>query len=179
MIRGVLIAVLALAASAATGLEKSPEERRSRPREQIFRMVDEYIAANLQERVGLSDDQLARTLPLVRRLHGDRRHFAERRMRALHQMRRTARAGAVSDARAAQILQELKAAEAEEAAAIRAGQDAVDAVLTPAQQLKYRILETEIEHRLRALMARVRAQRRDGPGRHGGDGPLPESPAPR
>lgn len=142
-------------------------------------MVDEYISSNLQERVGLNDEQLARALPLVRRLHADRRQFAERRMRALHQMRRMARAGAIGDARASELLSELKAAESEEAAAIRAGQDAVDAVLTPAQQVNYRILETEIEHRLRELMARVRAQRRDGPGRRRGDGPLRESPTPR
>lgn len=189
MILRVLMAALALSAGAAAaqdsrgamGAASNPPEgpRPGRPREEIFRIVDQYLANNLQERLGLSEDQLARALPLVRRLHADRRRFAERRMRALQEMRRMAREGAIGDAPAAEMVQELKAAESEEAAAIRAGRDAVDAVLTPAQQVSYRILETEIEHRLRELMARVRAQRRDGPGRRRGDGPLRESPTPR
>jgi hypothetical protein len=162
------------------GAASNPPEgaRQGRPREEIFRMVEAYVANHLQETLGLSDDQLARALPLVRRLHAERSRFAERRMRAVHQMRQMARAGSISDASAAEALHEVKAAEAEEAAAIRAGQDALDAVLTPAQQVKYRILEAEIEHRVRELMARVRDQRRAGPGRRRGDGPPKEPPTP-
>ncbi len=179
MIRVLLSAALMVGAGTAAAQENPPEgERRGRPREEIFRMVDGYIATNLQERLGLSDDQLARALPLVRRLHAERRRFAERKIRALHQMRRMARAGSISDARAAELLHELKAAEADESAAVRAGQDALDAVLTPSQQVKFRILETEIEQRVREAMARVRAQRRDGAGHRRGDGPPKESPAP-
>jgi membrane-bound lytic murein transglycosylase len=179
VIRLLGIAALTLFAGAAAAQENPRESpRRGRPREEIFRMVDEYVAANLQEKLGLTDDQLGRALPLVRRLHADRRRFAERRMRALHQMKKMSRAGAINDARAAELLQSLKAAESEEAPAVRAGQDALDAVLTPAQQLKYRILETEIEHRLRELMARVRAQRGEEPDRRRGEGTPHESPAP-
>ena len=174
-----MVGALMVAAGTAAAQENPPEgPRRGRPREEIFRMVDTYLANNLQQTLGLSDDQLARALPLVRRLHAERRRFAERRIRALHEMRRMAGAGSISDARAAELLHELRAAEAEEAAAIRAGQDALDTMLTPAQQVKYRILEAEIEHRLRQAMARVRAQRRDGAGHRRGDGPAKEPPAP-
>jgi hypothetical protein len=176
VIRPLLPAALMLVAAGAAAAQDSGE-RRGRPRDEIFRMVDAYIADNLQEKLGLGDDQLARALPLVRHLHAERRRFAERKIRSLHQMRRMVRAGSIGDARAAEVLHELKAAEAEEAAAIRAGQDALDAVLTPAQQLRYRIMESEIEHRLRQLMARVRAQRRDG--RRRGEGPQGQPPAPR
>lgn len=190
MIRFLLTAALLMLAAGAgaaqdsrgaMGAASNPPEgaRQGRPREEIARMVDSYVADNLQERLGLGDDQLARALPLVRRLHAERRRFAERKMRALQQMRRMVRAGTISDAGAAEALQELKAAETEEAAAVRAGRDALDAVLTPPQQVKYRILEAEIEHRLRELMARVRGERRDGPGRRRGDGPPTEPPTPR
>jgi hypothetical protein len=174
-------ACLAFAATAATAQDGPPPEggRRGRGREEVFRLLDAYLADNLQARLGLTDDQLARALPLVQRLQADRRRFAERRMRALHQMRRMDREGAITDARAAEVLREMKAAEVEEAAAARADRDALDTVLTPAQQLRYRILEGEIEQRLRQVMARVRAQRRDGKGRRGEDGPRMESPAPR
>ena len=165
----------------AMGAASDPPEGegRGRPREEIARMVDSYIAENLQERLGLADDQMARALPLVRRLHDERRRFAERRMRALHQMRRMVRAGTVSDAAAAEALQELKAAEADEAAAVRANRDALEAALTPPQQVKYRLLEAEIDHRLRELMARVRGERRDEPGRRRGDAAPKEPPTPR
>ena len=180
MIRNLIAAALTLAAGVAAAQDNPRDDaaRRGRAREEIFRMVDDYVANNLQQTLGLTDDQLARTLPLVRRLHADRRRFAERKMRAVHQMRRMARAGSISDARAAELVQELKAAEAEEAAVIRSGQDALDAALSPAQQVKYRILEAQLEHRLRELMARVRAQRREGAGGDRGDGPRRESPAP-
>jgi len=174
LVAGVSAAQDSRGATGAAG--NAPEgERRGRAREEIYRMVDAYIAENLQQKLGLSDDQLARTLPLVRRLHADRRRFAERKLRAVHQMRRMVRAGSISDARAGELLQELRTAEAEEAAGIRAGQDALDAALTPGQQVRYRILEGQIENRLRDLMARVRAERR---ARESGDRPK-ESPAPR
>ena len=172
-------AVLILGAGAGAAQDNPPDgERRGRPREEIARMVDSYIAENIQERLGLADDQVARALPLVRRLHAERRRFAERKMRALHQMRRMVRTGTVSDVAAAEALQELKAAEAEEDAAVRAGRDALDAVLTPPQQVKYRLLEAEIDHRLRELMARVRGERRDGPGRRGGENAPKDPPSP-
>jgi hypothetical protein len=171
------IAVLALVAGVAAA-QDAPEGPRGRPREEIFRLIDDYVARSLQEKVGLTDEQLERALPLVRRLNADRRRFAERRMRASFQMRRAVRAGSITDARAAEMVQEAKAAEVEEAAAVRAGQEAVDGVLTPVQQVKYRILETEIEHRLRELTARVRAQRRDG-ARRRGNAPRQGSPEPR
>jgi hypothetical protein len=167
---------MVLVAGLASAQEPAGRDARMRPREEIFRMMDAYIADNLQPSLGLTDDQLARALPLVRRLHADRRRYAERRIRALFQMRRLARSGSVTDARAAELLAELRAAETEEAAAVRAGQEALDAVLTPAQQLKYRILEGDIERRLRDAMARVRAQRRNGAGRMRGDDPSREPP---
>lgn len=181
MIRSLAPAAIVLAATAAFAQEGPPPDgdRRGRGREEIYRIVDAYVAEHLQARLGLTDDQLARAVPLARRLQADRRRFAERRMRALHAMRRMERAGLVNDARAAEIVREMKAAEIEDAAATRASREELDAVLTPSQQLKYRILESEIEQRLRKLMAEVRAQRREGGGRRRGDLPRMEPPAPR
>jgi len=173
-----LVLGLATAAAAQEGRPERPDGKSSRgPREEISRMVDAYVAEHLQERIGLSDEQVERVLPLVRRLNADRRRFAERRIRALHQMRRMMKAGTANDARVASLLQELKAAEAEEPAVIRADHDAVDALLTPVQQVQFRILEAEIEHRLRQVMARIRGERRDrsgGPRRE--DSPRPPEP---
>lgn len=172
----VLAAITTAGSAAAQGVPEGG--RRARPRDEVFRVIDEHVGRSLQERLGLTDEQTARALPVVRSLHAERRRFAERRIRAQQQMRRALRSGAITDARAAELVSELKAAEAEEAIAIRAGQDAVDAVLTPAQQVKYRIFEGEVEHRVRELMARVRAERRENGGRRRGDRPRLESPPP-
>jgi hypothetical protein len=164
--RALATALLLVSAAAAVAQEGRPgSEAQRRPREEIFRMVDAYVASHLQENLGLSDEQLNRVLPLVRKLGADRRRFAERRIRALHQMRRMMKAGMTNDPRLPDLLHELKAAEAEEPMAIRAGHDAIDAVLTPVQQVQFRIFEAEIEHRMRQVMARIRGERRDGPGR--------------
>ena len=180
ILRVLAAAALALSAGASVAQE-ADRPRGARPREEIFGLIDEHVARHLQARLGLTDEQAARALPVVQRLQADRRRSAERRIRALQRMRRAFRPGApaMSDAAAAEILAELKTAETAEQAAIRAGQDALDAVLTPTQQVKYRIFETEIEHRLRELMARVRAQRRENGGRRRGPGPRMEPPAPR
>lgn len=173
-----VVAACALSGGGSPAQDKAEGGRRGKAREEVHRLIDDHIAKSLPGKVGLTDEQLARTLPLVRRLRADRRHFAERRMRSLFQMRRAVRAGAITDARAAEMLQELKAAEAEEAAALRAAQDAVDAVLDPVQRVRYRIFEMQIENRLRELMARVREQRREGQGRKNGDRPREASPSP-
>lgn len=179
MTRAWATALLLVLAAAATAQEGRPEgEPPRRPREEIFRMVDAYVADHLQENLGLSDEQLNRVLPLVRNLNADRRRFAERRIRAIHQMRRMMKAGMANDPRIAELLQQVKTAEAEEPVAIRAGHDAIDAVLTPVQQVQFRILEAEIEHRLRQVMARVRGERRDAPGRPRRQDPRPP-PDPR
>jgi hypothetical protein len=164
--------VLAAAAGAAAQegrpggrAEGRPDEGSRRPpREEIFRMVDAYVAEHLQESLALSDEQLNRLMPLVRKLNADRRRLAERRMHALFQMRRMFKDGTATDARIAELLQQVKSAEVEEPTAIRAGHDAIDAQLTPLQQAQFRVLEAEVEHRVRQVMARVRGQRAGRPG---------------
>lgn len=177
MTRALATVLLVGFATAAAAQEGRPGGKSSRgPREEIARMVDAYVAEHLQERIGLSDEQVEHVLPLVRKLNADRRQFAERRIRALHQMRRMMKSGTANDARVAALLQELKAAEAEEPAVIRADHDAVDALLTPVQQVQFRILEAEIEHRLRRVIARVRGERRErsgGPRREESPRPQP------
>ena len=151
-----------------------PGPGRRPPREEIYRMLDAYVAEHLQESLSLSDEQRSRVLPLVQKLGAERRRFAERRVRALFQMRRAIADGTATDAKMAELLQQLKAAEAEEPAAVRAAQDAIDAQLTPLQQARFRVLEAEVEHRMRRVMSRMHGQRGGRPG-----APPPEGGDPR
>lgn len=125
-------------------------------RPDIGKMIDAYIISNLQEGLGLSDEQFVKLLPLVKRLQTDRRQFAQRRQRTVQELRRLLQSGSATDARVSELLRELKAVETEEPAAIRRDRDALDAALAPVQQAKYRIMEVELERRLRGLMNQVR-----------------------
>jgi hypothetical protein len=69
--------------------------------------------------------------------------------------------GGATEPKVAELLREVKAAEAEEPAVLRKDREAIDGVLSPIQQAKFRVLEVEVEHKIRELMTQIRAQRRN------------------
>jgi hypothetical protein len=146
----------ALTACAADVFAQPAVRGGRKPREEAFRMIDAYIVSNLQESLLLTDDQFTKLLPLVKRLQRDRRELVQRRVHALMEMRRTMAQGVATEARVEELLRELKAVEAQEPATIRRDMDAIDALLSPLQQAKYRLLEVEVERKLRALMSQMR-----------------------
>jgi hypothetical protein len=119
-------------------------------------MIDAYIISHLQEGLGVNDEQFVKLLPLVKRLQNDRRALAVRRQRTVMELRRLLQSGTATDARVSELLRELKAVETEEPALIRRDRDALDALLTPLQQAKYRLMEVELERRLRDLISQAR-----------------------
>ena len=148
VITALLAAALPLAAAA------QPPNRASR--DEAFKIIDAYIMSNLQESVGLTSDQYVKLLPLVKKLQDERRGFAQRRFRALGELRQGFRDGALNEAQVAERLKELKDIEAQEPGALRQHREAVDAQLSPVQQAKFRVMEMEVEQRIRQVMARVR-----------------------
>jgi Spy/CpxP family protein refolding chaperone len=130
-------------------------------RDETFRLMDAYLISNLQESLGLTDEQFARAMPLVKKLQSDRRDFARRRMQALRSLRRTLVSGSATEASVADLLKDVKNASTEERAATVRNTEALDAVLTPLQQAKFRVFEAEVDIRLRHLLAR--SQDKDKP----------------
>jgi len=177
VIRPALSALL-LAAAVATAQDAPPPGAQEvrRPRDEAFRMIDAYFLSNLQESLGLTDEQFVRLLPLVKKLQTDRRQYVQRRMRALQEMRRLLQSGGATEARLEELLRELKTVENDERPALRRDLDAIDAVLSPVQQAKYRVLELEVERKIREIMAQMRQGRPPGRGRaRGGDEPSPRN----
>lgn len=166
MIRGFLAGLLVVTAAAASAQEASrpPGSEGRRRHEEAFRMIDAYLVSNLQEGLGLTDEQFVRLLPLVKRLQSDRRQYAQRRQRALHEIRRTLQSGEATESRIEELLREVKAVENEEPLATRRDREAIDSGLSPLQQAKFRILELEVERKIRDLMMQMRGQGRP-PGR--------------
>jgi len=146
-------------------------------RDELFKMIDAYIVSNLQESLALTDEQFVKILPLVKRLRTDRREFVERRRATLAEMRQLLESGTATDARITTLMKTLKEQETEEPATLRRDVDAVDALLSPVQQAKLRLLEARVEQRLRELLRRPEGQgpagRQQRGGRPAGDSELP------
>jgi len=167
--RGAVAAVLLLLCG-GLALAQPPGAGRRAPggggRDDAFRMVDAYIVSNLQESVGLTDEQFVKVLPLVKRLQSERREAAEARRRALRELRDLLQAGGASEGKVADRLREVKALETQEGEGLRRNLEAIDAVLSPVQQAKFRIMQIEVEQKIREILQEVRQRRR-------GDRPLP------
>ncbi len=129
-------------------------------RDETFRLMDAYLISNLQESLGLTDEQFAKALPRVKKLQSDRRDFAKRRMQALRLLRRTLLSGSATEASVSDLLRDLKSASADERAGTALNLEALDALLTPIQQAKYRVFEAEVDIRLRHLLARSQDRNR-------------------
>ena len=153
-----LALVWGLTAPGASGQERSPSRSKER-RDEAFRMVDAYVIANIQDSLDLDDDQYARVIPLVSKLQKTRREHHGERGRALHKMRHLLRSGTATEAEVAEALKAFNALETEGPERIRAQQSALDGILTPLQQAKYRVFEGEVEQRMRELMRRGRRDR--------------------
>jgi Spy/CpxP family protein refolding chaperone len=161
---GVYACVLAVRLAGAGPQPSAEGERageRRAPRDEAFKMIDAYIVSNLQESLDLTDDQFVKLLPLVKRLQTDRRSALQRRQQPLMELRRLLASGGATEAKVTALLREVKAAEADEPGLLRKDRDAIDAVLSPIQQAKFRVLEVEVEHKIRELMTQIRAQRRN------------------
>jgi hypothetical protein len=156
-LKGRVALLLFVGAAAASAQEEAPAARSGR--EEAFRMVDAYVVSNLQESLDLSDEQFAKAIPLVKKLQHDRRDYLIERGRATREMRRLLRQGGAVEPQVLELLKQVKALETEGPERSRRNLEALDALLTPIQQAKYRVLESEVEQRMRELMNRARAAR--------------------
>jgi len=133
------------------------EERASR--EAAFRMVDAYIVANLKESLGLTEETYVKAIPLVKELQSARRDYFIQRGRALRQLRSLLRSGGATRDEVLAALEAVKKIDLDGPERIHRASSALDAVLSPMEQAKYRVLELEVEHRMRELMGRARRER--------------------
>jgi len=132
--------------------------RRGGP-DEAFRLVDAYVVSNLQSSLGLSDETYARAIPLVQDLQSARRGFFVERGKALRRLRGLLRSGSATREEVLAALEAVKKIDAEGPGRIHDAQAALDAILSPMEQAKYRVLELEVERRLRDLMGKARRDR--------------------
>lgn len=177
-----LVLCLTCLAGASSAQDATPRPSARAPRDEVFKMLDAYIVSNLQESLDLTDEQFVKILPLVKRVQAGRREYAQQRARAIAEMSRLFESGGATEARIAEMMADLKTMETQGPARLRRGVDALDSLLTPVQQAKLRILEAQVERRIRGLMARIRsesaASRRNGPAARKGPTQQDDTPSP-
>jgi len=167
MARTLRAAVLALGTGALALAQEPPRGGQGAgrpPREEAFRMVDAYVVSNLQESLGLTDEQFAKAIPLVKKLQTERRQYFVERTRTLREMRRLLQGGGSTEGEVLALLKQLRALDDDGPARARKNLDALDAMLSPLQQAKFRVLELEVEQRMREILNRVRPRAAPRPG---------------
>ena len=122
-------------------------------------MVDAYIVSNLQESLGLTDEQFVKLLPLVKRLQSDRRASCRGAAARCASCGGCSSPGPRPRPRSREQLREVKRDETEGPDRVRKTTEAIDAALTPLQQAKFRVLESEVEQRIREVIGQARRQR--------------------
>jgi Spy/CpxP family protein refolding chaperone len=110
----------------------------------------------------LTDEQFVKVLPLVKRFQQERREVMERRRQGLRELRQMLQSGTATEAQVVERLRQVKALEAEEGDRVRRNLEAIDGVLTPIQQAKFRIMQIEVEQKIREILEEVRERRRAG-----------------
>jgi Spy/CpxP family protein refolding chaperone len=163
-------AVVALVMVSSVWAQDAPMSRADRHRE-LAAMVDTYLLMQVQERVGLSNDQFARVMPLIRRLQADRREMMEARRGEIRKLRALLAAGNATDASVSPVLEQLRATEQSVCQKIIEDMQGIDGILTPLQQAKYRVLEAEVEKRIRHLRRRAGGRGPQFPAPQGEDPP--------
>jgi hypothetical protein len=128
---------------------------------EIQRMLDGYMLIQAQDVLQLSDEQFSQFLSRVRIWQETRRRSQGERQRMLQELRRmtAARAGAVDEATIKDRLKALDDLEARTGGEIQQHRAAIDQVLNPFQQARFRVFEETMEQRKIELLMRARQGR--------------------
>jgi hypothetical protein len=128
---------------------------------ELIGMLDAYATIQAQQALQLADEPYGRFIPLLKKLQETRRRNQQMRNRMIGELRRLAGPRAAAPADDSVIVEKLKGLrEHDERAAseIRSALAAIDEILTPQQQARFRIFEEHIENRKLDLLLRARAR---------------------
>jgi hypothetical protein len=171
-----LIALLAATSTARANQSKEPPAGRGtaqtdtdaadvvstlRATNELIGMLDAYATIQAQQALQLSDEQYGRFIPLLKKLQETRRRNQQARNRMIGELRRLAGPRAATPADDGVLVEKLRALREQDeraAAEIRAAVGAIDEILTPQQQARFRIFEEHIENRKLDLLLRARAR---------------------
>jgi Spy/CpxP family protein refolding chaperone len=123
---------------------------------ELATLIDAYAIVQAQKALDLDEAQYGRFVTRLKRLQDTRRRGTQARNRALLELRRLTKEPGTDERALRDQLEALRAVEAENAAAIRKEQEAIDEVLNPSQQARFRLFEEQLERRKLDLLIRAR-----------------------
>lgn len=128
---------------------------------EIQRLFDAYAVMQAQEQLQLTDAQWAPFLTKMKALQDVRRRHQQDRARILQDLRKLNQEGdAADEAEIKDRVQALDHVDAQAAADEHNAYAALDALLTPRQQARFRLFEEQMERRKIELLTRARAAAR-------------------
>lgn len=157
---------LLVASSAAIGAQRAdvpPARGRAADgmtNAELATLIDAYAIVQAQKALDLNEEQYGRFVTRLKRLQDTRRRATQARNRALLELRRLTREPGTDERALRDQLEALRAVETENAAAIRKEQEAIDEVLNPSQQARFRLFEEQLERRKLDLLIRARERAR-------------------
>ena len=142
------------------------DDARMNPAE-VMRMLDGYALVQAQDALQLGETQYAQFVTRLKNLQDVRRRNLQARHRIVQELRKLAgpQAAATDENSVRQQLKALRDHEEQSAAEIRKAYEALDQVLDPRQQARFRLFEERLELRKMDLLMRARqgAARRQQP----------------
>jgi hypothetical protein len=145
---------------------RGPQQNRSmqQPAEdmspgEVHQLFDAMLAMQAQNALALDDQQYPQFLRRLRTLQEARRRNQQERVRLINELQRMTAPRNPKPATEADLklrLNALHELESRSAADLRRAYDAVDEVLSPLQQARFRVLEEQIERRKLELVGRAR-----------------------
>jgi hypothetical protein len=142
------------------------------------RLEDEIrrgFARAVRQRVGLSQEQMGRLIPLTQRYEQDRRRLQIEDRDARMSLRRILRDESSADAKEVdQLLQKLVDVQKRRAQLLESEQRELSAIMTPLQRAKYMALQEQVRRRLEQMRQRRMSLEGDPP-----PGPQPRQRPPR
>lgn len=180
--RAIVITLLALVPAASLAAQTPAEGRRGAPGRganapagesdaadvvsdaELATMLDSYALFQAQRQLSIDDERFGVFAARVKRLQDTRRRNQRQRLRIVQELRRlvTPAGKAVDDGAVLAQLTLLREHDERAAAELRTAYAALDEILDPAQQARYRILEEQIERRKLDLIFQARERARAG-----------------
>lgn len=157
----VCLFVLILAAPAAAQPGRGPRGKLSPA--QVHELFDTMLVRQAQRALQLDEGQYAQFVERVKVLQETRRRGQQTRARIMNELQRSVGPRAPEPASEADVerrLVTLRELETQLDADMRRAYDAVDQILTPMQQARFRLLEEQIERRKLELVGRARQTKR-------------------
>jgi Spy/CpxP family protein refolding chaperone len=182
MLTRAIVMLVVLAGGASAGLAQTADPgaaargRAARPAGEglnpgeVVRLLDGWAVMEAQKTLELSDEQYGQFVTRLRRLQETRRQSQRERNRLLQELRRMVgprATGPVDEAALRERLKALRDLDERAQADTRKAYEAVEDVLDPRQQARFRLFEEMIEVRKLDLLVRAReraARARDGGG---------------